>query len=669
MTDFKSDLDTTPPTPEMITFADAFVALDLFYHSAVNSQGFRCSEALALRYSTCRNAYLTLNSVFKDLRDILGRKGADPPLLKWSLHCCQQEDWACLARNLKELGMLQGQIKFKLKVWKDRHELDDIKENTLIKMYSGDRDKVRQVLSSIKSESKRRGQRWESKFWEISTDEPEDLRDNFSIVENCSDQIAAIIKALHALSDWGACKIKNSKAKEKLEITPLGLFPKEEDAEGSAAIDKQLKHSWILFEDIVLKYKDDLQDLKLIKNGGSRTVHGLGINGLPTEIHYNLENATVGLPCFIKHFLVMEHRLCDKILKTFRLNIPKQNMPVPFIIDLTPQISLSDDDSDIDKIKASTIQYHQKRSDPVQIAFLNITFPMELIDYRSFNYKEENIPEKISELIQKAIELAKSAGAAAIVLPEYFIPRGPYLRNIIDCARKKDLALIGGLVGRYDSSGNFHNEAVIMLSQAGQREMFQAKHRFSNEETPSLVSDKEHFIFKDTTIGTFAVVICSDYLEADIINSIRKEERDLDLLIVCCTNPRPDIFLRIASGDAYRLYANIIIVNQHPNILPKHKDPYNGSACFAPITDDKPAAAPSDAGADADNGTRPAFCNKIDPALISDQLNFQGQSVSLYMFTIDIDLLRNKKKEKPTSPGMHVPHARRALLPKKVSES
>lgn len=59
------------------------------------------------------------------------------------------------------------------------------------------------------------------------------------------------------------------------------------------------------------------------------------------------------------------------------------------------------------------------------------------------------------------------------------------------------------------------------------------------------------------------VVVCSDYLEHDIVTRAWLDQH-VDTLVVCARNPNPSVFERLAAADAIREYCNVVVVNAFP---------------------------------------------------------------------------------------------------------
>lgn len=65
-------------------------------------------------------------------------------------------------------------------------------------------------------------------------------------------------------------------------------------------------------------------------------------------------------------------------------------------------------------------------------------------------------------------------------------------------------------------------------------------------------------IFKETYIGNFAVLVCADHVNYQVIDGLKGQ---VDLLVIVARNKAIKTFAAMAAGDAYRIYSFIIVVN------------------------------------------------------------------------------------------------------------
>jgi predicted amidohydrolase len=66
--------------------------------------------------------------------------------------------------------------------------------------------------------------------------------------------------------------------------------------------------------------------------------------------------------------------------------------------------------------------------------------------------------------------------------------------------------------------------------------------------------------FLQSSIGSFSVVLCSDFREFDVLAAI-EGQAFLDYVIVYCCNPYADLWKHLAVADAVRLHSFVIVSN------------------------------------------------------------------------------------------------------------
>ena len=151
------------PSPEDIQFTYAF------HHVAALLQEGGETEQLALRVSTCRNAYLMANALFADLRMVLGHGAMPGPVAaalkdvgRGKTHHARE----ALAIAKEHLAYFDE----KCLVWERRVELDRELQTRISKLPRLTQDEIRGILYD--SQSGEGEQAWDRKYYEISSEEP-----------------------------------------------------------------------------------------------------------------------------------------------------------------------------------------------------------------------------------------------------------------------------------------------------------------------------------------------------------------------------------------------------------------------------------------------------------------------------------------------------------------
>lgn len=176
-------------------------------------------------------------------------------------------------------------------------------------------------------------------------------------------------------------------------------------------------------------------------------------------------------------------------------------------------------------------------------------------EYNEYKLNNEGLKNHL-EIYKESIEKASLQSANVIVFPEMFFPSSQisYLKEI---SRDKNMIIITGLDYEYDELNNPINSCAILLPNGDlirQQKLYRSKY-----DSPEMRSGKELFVFTETPIGNFSVLICFDYLSPQDLIKLRGV---IDTLFVITLNPDERTYNENAKADAYRfLYGFIVIVN------------------------------------------------------------------------------------------------------------
>ena len=176
--------------------------------------------------------------------------------------------------------------------------------------------------------------------------------------------------------------------------------------------------------------------------------------------------------------------------------------------------------------------------------------------------------------------------------------------------------------------------------------VLQSKHRSSGYEPVSLYSAKQHTVFRRTPIGTFAVIVCSDYLEVDILDSIRCCASELHLLVVCACNPHPDLFSHLGVADACRLYSYVAIANNCASSGDPASASAKGSVICEPIRDSH------------------SMVRESGDTVALEGTSLAGMVPAIQLFPLNLEgLVQGIRNAKPEHKFFPVPHCRRDRSP------
>ena len=146
------------------------------------------------------------------------------------------------------------------------------------------------------------------------------------------------------------------------------------------------------------------------------------------------------------------------------------------------------------------------------------------------------------------------------MFPEYSVPRSME-DKLLRLADTHKIVIIGGFEG-YWKDGMLCNEVVIAIP--GETTI-----HFQGKQKPSLDEERDDAFYKDgllklfcnSPIGTFSVIVCSDFMELSTLQVWKPDAPLPELLLVVSRNTHYDLFQKFAVTDAVRLYAGVAIAN------------------------------------------------------------------------------------------------------------
>lgn len=258
--------------------------------------------------------------------------------------------------------------------------------------------------------------------------------------------------------------------------------------------------------------------------------------------------------------------LAASLRLSFRPNLGRAPMPKPYVVDLSGPHAVENARGgryQINRIPGDV----RPTPDVARVALLSCGVPETWYSHTSHYTLDPATGggEALRDVLLDAISACAETSADVLICPEYFIPRA-YSSEIVETARASGLTLIGGLEAWREADDRTVNEALVCLPRSA--EATQRKQGPSVYELKSnrFASDGLLHVATDTVMGTTATVVCSDYLELDIVGDLaRKSPSPIDVLVVCARNPKPAIFETLALADAVRLYSFVIVVNSCPS--------------------------------------------------------------------------------------------------------
>ena len=539
------------PSDDDIKFAHAFECIADVLENVADS------DAVALRLSTCRNAYLTVNAIFVDLAAFLGR-GINPPLFSSVIWHMKNREWDKASIYLygkykqsdgNSIKPLLVAIDEKLDVWDSREKLDTLLREAISKV---EKLVVRKELDVIlfgdvkTSCSSPIAHEWDQKYYRL------DSRTDIEIGEELEflRKIAAKLKAAYSV-------VSTAYSYGSLQVAWV--------SNNSLNMKVNLPDNWAELVSVVKKNADYFN---ISTNSDANTyLFWVGDDGqtvkFPQEEPKDLDYVFDAL---LSKITSEVNEIAAELGKRFKPNLGIPPLPKPYKIDLRPE-TLKAELSRKELVLDGSFR-GSGYDDIATIALVGCDIPESY--YSEYWFANDECRQHVFQVSKNAIESAHSHGAKALIMPEYFLPRGQQIKDLQSLALKRNIILIGGLEGCCSSNGMLINEAIIYLPERKDKEYVQEK-QWNSIYEPVIKGNGIVRVFRDTPIGNFAVIVCSDYLEVPMINAIAGFTGILHNVFVITRNPRHELFCQMALADSYRLYTHVVIVNSYPQNLPEQK--------------------------------------------------------------------------------------------------
>ena len=582
------------------------------------------SDAITLRLSTCRNAYLTANAVFVDLREMLGR-GNTPPLLASALWHMRNRKWdkarGCLRGEgvRSTVGALLSEIGKKLEVWRRRDDLD-----AMLRMAMESPDRTLLVQGELKAvlfgevrttSSTPVEHDWDSKYLSLDAGNQTDadIDDVIQFLEALTRKLRAVYSVADSMCSYG------DQQADLVSRNALGVTTDQPELwDDLFSIVSETADYWEAF------VEEDQSDLCW------RLADGTIVQFPLTEPQDGLTGV---LDALLDRLGEVTGQVREELSKRFRPNISAPPLPKPFVIDLRPgtlDVELHRKCLDLQMVPISSPP--QVKS--VKVGLVGCEIPQEL--YLEHCLRAGSGRQDVIDMSFKAIDVAAAECASAVVFPEYFLPRGENLKPLRVYATEKNVVLIGGIEGGI-IDGALRIRSVVSFP-AKPREYHQEKQWHSMYE-PTIDGDGEVKLFRDTPIGNFALVTCCDFAEIPMLKVLSEFAGILHHVFVLTRNPRHELFCQLALADCYRLYTHVAVVNSFPQ-LEVESNPARQTFVCCPARDAKSRA--------------------IDPDK-SNLITVASFPAAIDVYTLSLEQLQGAVTEKPQPGVLTVPRCRRLI--------
>jgi predicted amidohydrolase len=533
----------TKPLADDLAYAQAFddlnTAISLCEHA----------ESVTLLLSTCRNAYLTLNALFAELTFILG--GENGPSFIWK--CADflaKGNFSGARGELNKIQRILVQFEKKEEVWAKRESLRNEFFSVLSTMKQLARDRVERII--LKSKSSDRPAKyapsyiWDEKLYKFDIMDRPSIADRYRVVREVATLLRSSIRACRAFCLY----ILESRQQQQSLI----MDDDEIQTVTWASVINELENAAKYLGCVVQKSEDG--GLRISAFSEEKAIVEVSSSGALKE-----ESIKILATLYSEIVNLCSKKTYDLLCSYFKPNVAAPPMPRPFIIDLSSsEVSGQKSDS---RIELEIVTPGTPVDPPKDIVVAIAHFPVVQSLYSSqFRYDDNPKVAELGSYAIRLIKLAASKGAKVVVFPEYAIPRSR-ITEIEKVSRENDIILIAGLEGQWLNSC-LVNEAIVVLP-CTEKVFFQRKQKPSGyeEDRIAFLGDGRMVLFRNTSIGSFAIIICSDYLEVDVHQAFTNANNHPDFIFIPAYNPYPDLFEHLAIGDAVRLYTNIVIANTY----------------------------------------------------------------------------------------------------------
>jgi hypothetical protein len=507
----------------------------------------KSAEDLTLLLSTCRNAWMTINAIFVDLRSVVGAAGAYDPMSA-IFYRLGQGRVDGVEKDLRATGLALEQVTKKLDVWARRHELFAKLTAAVDELEYRPRSMMRSFLVR-QQEAAPTSHIAHGRYLALNLDaEPDDL----------------IVK--RELCAWARVEVRRVRPVAWQMITIAEPLSRLSAAQGEsvlfAADDldevvlRDIRAAWPALIDVVDSARSEL--------GSFAQLDSLDVDVDQMDIAEARRRAGAIADAGRQTIHGVHERLEAAFTPNVSLGAP---MPSPFVVDLTGGRTDGRPHGREFNIRRVTGTVVTPDND-VRVALLRCGLPeaaYSQVDASRYVFGHGTLKSQVIATAKAAITTAAERGCRLLAMPEVFVPEVAQL-EIGELANTNNLLTIYG--GEYASTQSSRPVNPVRISIPGVTEqptqLKQGPSMFELRAEES-ASDGVLRLLRDTPAGVVGVIVCSDYLELDVVTQIAAVPERLDMLIICTRNPNIRVFEALAIADAARMYAAVAVVNARPD--------------------------------------------------------------------------------------------------------
>lgn len=542
--------------------ADAVKALgDLIEESG-------CSDSFVLWVSTCRNAFMTINALFVDLRAAVGH-GQLYSTISTALHLLRAfEHLEAVSEYLDDARLALNEFGRKRECWNKRHEYRKILDSLISQKKHREKQLIHRILFTPRATSAN-DQSWLHQYIQISEADPPRLHPYWSALDRAELTLKRVVDAARLLVAIAESVTSAMEIRASEETAPQLLTALDVQAVGAA---------WHAFEEFGRSSMGNDPLISFRQSGGHFEMRSADHLWEPldsidaTDLRQVEERIKLIAAALYRDVEVLH----SEIAELFKPNAAVAPLPPVFKVDLRDTTPTTNYPSDT--VQASVREFGETRPATLSLAICDIPIPAAYYNLSTLKYKTDEYCNEVAGFARRAIIAAGEAKARLVIFPELFLPRS-HADSVMELADEYGLVIIAGIEAEW-ADGYYSNFVDIRLP-AARETVRQYKAHASNEEPKQLKTRGGQVIFKDTEIGTFSVVICSDFRESDVFHAIENSGALVDLLVVCSMTPYPEIYRHYAIADSHRLHSFVALAN-NDGVKHASDSADSGLGAFAP---------------------------------------------------------------------------------------
>lgn len=548
-------------------FVDSFYLIDSFLqHIQANKNQYSVTGAEArLLISTCRNHYLTVNAVFADIRSLLvpktgfGKRSSLALLRDSTVQSSQKAYKAVEA----DVSMVCKAAREKFAVWNRATEIMQVIEKASDEFSSKtrERDAFKEILGTTADSID--GEPIEDpRYIELNTSRVLALQKHDRLLNQVvtyAESVLAVVKS----------------------VVETGVAGQPDLLSNARNLEE-----WKAFYDVVSAHAVSLGGAVL---EGGDTIEFL--SGDRAVLIKAIEPNDESVRDFFASLDSFEGKMIGRIIEAFPPNFARRQLPSIFAMALPIDQARAPEKS-VNSVATEIVDLNNCAFESYTVGCPNYGIPLSWYREDIRRFTDTGREGAIDLLTTMLAKVKATRCCRVLLLPEYFVPESMQ-DDISKFCEESECIAIYGLEAR-DSNrepGAIINEAVVDFSaymeylptelrlQHGRSIVCKC---FPSKFEPKLETTSTVTVFRQSQIGSFAVVICSDMLEHNVIDAIHRCPTPMNAVFVIAMNPSPGIFDSLIRADAARLHCPVIVASNCVNIESRDKATADGTGIAEP---------------------------------------------------------------------------------------